>query len=342
MEGVICEHIWHKYGERMLLRDIILPLQPGSILCLLGGEGEGKTTLLRILTGEIAPSGGTVHANGILLAREDLLHARLMAEENLLRALRVRGADKILTQDRYARLAELFSLESCSHVLCKHLSHSQKERLTIACAVARRPQLLLLDAPICMDALREPLRLLAAESGMTVLFTARDPALALRCADTIALLSDGRIAQCDTPENVCAKPATLLCAQFLFPCNTLRGTVTGVRKHGEKCVLDVDGLEMECLCDTAPEVDDLLTLCIRCDRVHIARSPLPFGQNVSAAVTSVSFALGTEWITALLQNGQSVSACRHAEKISKLESGDKVFLCWDPHAAWLYPDAPVI
>lgn len=341
MQGVICSHIWHKHGENMLLRDITLPHYPGHILCLLGGKGSGKSTLLSILAGTLQPASGTVHTPHTLMVQECDLARRLTAEELLLRALRVKGADPALTRARLQRLLDLFCLAPYAQTRAAHLSHTQMECLCVACAVAKRPALLLLDSPRCMDAMHAALGQLARESGMMVLFTASDPA-ALRYADTAALLLDGRIVQCDAPETVYAHPATLDAARFLYPCALFHGTVSGVRKHGERCVLDADGLELDCLCTAEPDVGDSMTLCIRCHHLHLAPSPLPFGQNISGKVVDVSFAFDEERVSVLLQNGQTVNVLRHAEKSGKWAPDDRVFLCWDIHQGFLYPDIPQI
>ena len=341
MQGVICSHIWHKHGERMLLRDITLPLQEGRILCLLGKQSSGKSTLLSILAGTLTPASGAVHAPLALMAREDDLSPRLTAEELLLRALKAKGADQTLTLSRLERLLSLFDLAACRHIRCSHLSGTHREALFVACAVARRPGLLLLDAPCRMDRLSPALREVARESGMMVLFTAADPA-GIRYADTAALLLSGRIVQCDAPETLYARPATLDAARFLYPCAAFHGTVTGVRKSGEKCVLDAGGMELDCLCTTEPEVGDMMTLCVRSHHLHVAPSPLPFGQNVSGKVVDVAFSFDEERITVLLPNGQTVTAIRHAEKLSKWDTDDRVFLCWDIRQGHLYPDVPQI
>ena len=337
MSGLNVEHIWHKFGDRMLLRDIALKLQAGECCCLLGKSDSGKSTLLSQLKARCEKE----HLDVCLTAAPFAL-PRGTVEDALRRALHMKGADAALTEGRLCRLLDAFDLNPVRHLSCRDLSATRQECLAVALAVASRPAVLLLDGMHSLNALLPALRPIAAESGMAVLCATQDVHSALRHADTVALLHDGRILQHDTPQQVFAHPATLDAAQLLYPCAVIPGTVKGVREKDSRCMLDANGLEIECPCPDGTETGDRMTLLIPCRCLHLSLHPLPFGQNAAGKVTDVHFAFDEEAITLLLPGGTSVTALRRTEKSGKTEIGDRLFLCWDVQSCHLYPDAPVV
>ncbi|MBR6525941.1 MAG: ATP-binding cassette domain-containing protein [Clostridia bacterium] len=359
MQRMLCEHIWHHIEGRMLLRDISLPRKESEIICLLGDTGSGKTTLLRILAGILAPSRGQSHLHYVRMATEEALSPRLTTEENLLRALKIRGTDKALTQSRLDRLLTVFRLEDFRFTRCENLSHGEKELLSAACAVATRPGVLLLDMPCMMRDMHFALKTLMLENGMTVIYTARNVSDALYTADRIAFLHDGRILQLGTPEELMDHPAAPQIMARFGDCAVLRGTVSGVQKDKKskkdpaekeadapvhkKCALDVKGMTLDCLCPEDTDVEDDMIFMIRADRLHAFKSPQPFGQNLCGEITGIQHAFGEETLQVTLPSGDIVPVSRRAETFGghrKWETGDKVFLCWDIFHGHLFHDAP--
>ena len=373
MQRMLCEHIWHHIEGRMLLRDITLPREDSEILCLLGNTGSGKTTLLRILAGLLSPTRGNCQMHHVRMADEESLSPRLTAEENLLRALKVRGADKALTQTRLDRLLTVFGLEDFRFTRCENLSHGEKELLSVACAVACRPGVLLLDMPRMMGEMRMALKAIMMESGMTVIYTARDLRDALYCADRIAFLHDGRILQLGTPEELMDQPAAPQILARFADCTVLRGTVTGVQKDKKdkkeskkskkdsdtealsksaaneapaaaRCALDVNGMELDCLCPQDTDVEDDMIFMIRSDHLHAFRSPQPFGQNLCGEIADIQHFYGEETLHITVPSGDVVSvtfrSSTFGSKKKSWEVGDQVFLCWDVQNAHLFHDAP--
>ena len=195
------------YGERVVLRDVTLALEPGRTLLVLGPNGAGKSTLLRILATLLRPHAGrarvlahelpregwAVRGRIGLLAHEPLLYRDLSGRENLRYQARLFGAPEA----RVGELLERVGMARRADEPVRTLSRGMVQRLAICRTVLHRPELLLLDEPLAnLDPaaaeLVEPL--IGRTAGATRLLTSHDPAGALEEADEVLGLRDGRLA----------------------------------------------------------------------------------------------------------------------------------------------------
>jgi heme exporter protein A len=195
------------YGERVVLRDLSLTLEPGRTLLVLGPNGAGKSTLLRILATLLRPHAGRARVLGHevprdgwavrgrvgLLAHDPLLYRDLSGRENLRYQARLFG----VPAERVDALLERVGLAARADEPVRTLSRGMAQRLAVCRAVLHEPELLLLDEPLAnLDPaaaeLVEPL--IGRSSGATRLLTSHDPAGALAEADDVLGLRDGRAA----------------------------------------------------------------------------------------------------------------------------------------------------
>ncbi len=200
------------YGLKPVLRGVNLTLQRGERVALLGANGVGKTTLLRILAGLAKPSSGTVTIFGLDSAREmqmlrryigfvahqPYLYEELTALENLLFFARMYSVKQ--AQKRATELLHRVGLEKRMHERVHALSRGQLQRLSWARALLHAPGLLLLDEPetgLDQQAARLIDELLAEHIslGGSVLFSTHVLERALQASDAVALLHEGRIVQ---------------------------------------------------------------------------------------------------------------------------------------------------
>ncbi|MFJ7204067.1 ABC transporter ATP-binding protein [Streptomyces sp. NPDC098789] len=250
-----------EFGSAVALDGLDLDVAPGELLALLGPSGCGKTTALRVLAGFERPDAGQVLLDGKDIAavpanRRDTamvfqsysLFPHLNAADNVGFGLRMRGAPTAERRTRAAELLELVGLPGHGDRYPHQLSGGQQQRVALARALALRPRLLLLDEPLsALDAqvrvtLREEIRRLQLELGITTVFVTHDQEEALSMADRVAVMRGGRLEQCATPTELYARPATGFVADFIGAMNrvpahaTADGTVDvlGVR-------LPVDG-----------------------------------------------------------------------------------------------------
>ena len=212
-------------AEKPALDKVSISLSDGDIMALVGESGSGKTTLLRIIAGLENPNSGLVEIDGEIawssqtktLLPEDrnigfvfqdyALFPHLTVKNNILY-----GLHKIHQKsDRVERLKEIVSLtglENLEHRFPHELSGGQQQRVALARALAPEPNFILLDEPfsnldpVRKDSLRDELRSVVKESGVSALIVTHDTRDALSVADTLAVLKDGRLEQVGSPERV--------------------------------------------------------------------------------------------------------------------------------------------
>jgi putative spermidine/putrescine transport system ATP-binding protein len=232
------------------LDEVDLVVEPGELVVLLGPSGCGKTTALRCLAGLEDVTAGTVHIAGEDVSRvptnqRDLgmvfqqysLFPHLTVMENVEFGLRMR---KVPAEDRRRRSQEaldLVGLGEHGKRYAHQLSGGQQQRVALARALVTRPRVLLLDEPLsALDAkvragLRDEIRRIQTELGITTLFVTHDQEEALAVADRVAVMNDGRIEQIGTPEELYSTPVSPFVAGFVgltnrLPAELARGTVS--------------------------------------------------------------------------------------------------------------------
>ncbi|MGD9509456.1 MAG: sulfate/molybdate ABC transporter ATP-binding protein [Geminicoccaceae bacterium] len=233
------------------LAGVSLQINSGELVALLGPSGSGKTTLLRIIAGLDFPTGGKIKMDGIDASTKHVgarnvgfvfqhyaLFRHMTVFENVAFGLRVkprrvRPAEGEI-RERVMRLLKLVQLEGFAQRYPSQLSGGQRQRVALARALAIEPRVLLLDEPFgALDAkvrkdLRRWLRRLHEEMGLTSVFVTHDQEEALELADRVVVMSNGKIEQVGTPDEVYETPATPFVYEFLghvnrMPCTVARG-----------------------------------------------------------------------------------------------------------------------
>ena len=234
------------FGATVALDDLHLRIETGELVCLLGPSGCGKTTALRLLAGFEQPDAGAILVDGVdittvpprhrgfgMVFQEYSLFPHLTARANIEFGLRLRrkGAKEITaTVDR---LLGMTRLEHHADKYPHQMSGGQKQRVALARAVATEPRLLLLDEPLsALDAqvrehLREEIRRLQRELGVTTVFVTHDQHEAMAVADRVAVMRDGVLEQIDPPRALYSRPASRFVAGFVGTVNRVRARRTG-------------------------------------------------------------------------------------------------------------------
>jgi len=212
--AVRLEGLTRRYGSVLALDGLDLDIAGGEFVALLGPSGCGKTTALRAIAGFDRPDGGRVLVDGrdvtdVPANKRDMgmvfqaysLFPNLTVAENVAFGLRVRGRDKGERRGRATELLELVGLADRAQRYPHQLSGGQQQRVALARALAVAPQVLLLDEPLsALDAqvrvqLREEIRRIQLELGITTVFVTHDQAEALSVADRVGVLRAGRLEQ---------------------------------------------------------------------------------------------------------------------------------------------------
>ena len=227
---MILEHVTKSFGRYKALDDVSIVVEEGEFLTVIGRSGCGKTTMLRMINGLQKPDSGKVYAAGEDVGEADLIRLRrkigyviqnkglfphMTVEKNIIYVPVISGQkDKRQNRKLAEELIGLVGLER--EMLDRYpeeLSGGQQQRVGIARALASRPKLLLMDEPfgaldeITKRAMQNELLALQKKLGMTVVFITHDIREAMKLGDRVLVMEQGKIAQCDTPENVKKNPA---------------------------------------------------------------------------------------------------------------------------------------
>jgi putative spermidine/putrescine transport system ATP-binding protein len=234
----------HFFGQMQALAGISLAVAPGELIVLLGPSGCGKTTLLQIIAGFIRPTRGEVTLGGAridhvpanrrrigMVFQNYALFPHLSVFENVAYGLRARRAADAVIRTKVTEMLALVKMTDFAGRYPSALSGGQQQRVALARAMAIEPDVVLLDEPF--SALDKNLRLdmqieiksLFKGAGITSIMVTHDQEEALSMADRIAVMSDGRIEQIDTPNALYDRPISLFVNRFIGHSNFLRGTM---------------------------------------------------------------------------------------------------------------------
>jgi iron(III) transport system ATP-binding protein len=234
----------------------------GEIVVLLGPSGCGKTTTLRCVAGLEHPTSGEISIGGNIVsspAQGILLPPRLRdlgmvfqsyavwphmtVRQNVVYPLKHRKTGRGEANRRVDEVLELVGLSEYADRPVVALSGGQMQRVALARSIVYRPQLLLLDEPLSnLDAklrlrLRDDLRIILKQTGMTALYVTHDQAEAVVLGDRIGVMRDGKLLQMGTPDEIYNRPADLFVANFTGATNELVGTL--IERNGAFGLVDL-------------------------------------------------------------------------------------------------------
>ena len=237
------------FGSVKALDGLDLTVQPGELVALLGPSGCGKTTALRIVAGlEVATSGELLvngsRYNDTPASQRDMgmvfqsysLFPNLTVAENIEYGLRARKVDSEKRSKRVKAMLELVDLAVKAKSYPHQLSGGQQQRVALARALAIEPRVLLLDEPLsALDAqvrgqIREEIRRIQLELGITTLFVTHDQEEAMAISDRVGVMSHGKLEQIDTPIALYNSPATPFVASFVGQANRIPAQITAKGK----------------------------------------------------------------------------------------------------------------
>ncbi|MFQ1700578.1 ABC transporter ATP-binding protein [Loktanella agnita] len=238
-------NIVKEFGGRRVVDDVSLTVSPGQVTCLLGPSGCGKSTTLRIVAGVEMQGSGTIHVDGALVCdtvyrvppegrgiglmfQDFALFPHLTVGKNV--AFGLKGRD---SKTRVHDLLDKVGMSRFVDEYPQQLSGGEQQRVALARALAPRPRIMLMDEPFSGldDRLRDDIRdetldVLKSE-GTAVLLVTHEPGEAMRMADEIALMRDGRIVQQGAPYNIYNAPKDRAAAAFFSDINVISGRVQG-------------------------------------------------------------------------------------------------------------------
>ena len=242
------------FGSVVALDYLDLTVGSGEFISLLGPSGCGKTTALRIVAGFDWPDSGAVLVDGEdvlglpankrnmgMVFQAYSLFPNMTAQQNVEFGLRVRRQHKEQRAKRARELLDLVGLANAMDRYPRQMSGGQQQRVALARSLAIEPNVLLLDEPLsALDAkvrvqLREEVRRIQLELGITTLYVTHDQEEALSISDRVAVMSAGRIEQLGTPAQIYSNPRTAFVASFVGTMNKLEGIVESSAERRVRC-----------------------------------------------------------------------------------------------------------
>jgi len=240
------EDLRRHYGGVTALDGLSLTLAPGELVALLGPSGCGKTTALRLVAGLEEANEGRVIFGGEdvtnvpankreigMVFQAYSLFPHMTATQNVEFGMQLHRVGSDERQKRASSMLELVGLSAHAYKYAHQLSGGQQQRVALARALAIQPKVLLLDEPLsALDAkvrsrLRDEIRRVQLEVGITTLFVTHDQEEALAIADRVGVMNAGRIEQLGSPTTIYSRPATAFVAEFVGLTNRLAGVVKG-------------------------------------------------------------------------------------------------------------------
>ncbi len=240
------------FGSFQASRDISFGVAQGQLAALLGPSGSGKTTILRMIAGLEYPDSGEILIDGRIVNdvpgsqrgigfvfQNYALFRYMNVRDNIAFGLEVQKKPRAEVDARVRELLALTGLSGLEKRFPGQLSGGQRQRVAFARALAPHPRLLLLDEPFAaIDAkvrqeLRQWLKGMITELGITSIFVTHDQEEALEVADSIIVTNRGRVEQIGTPTDIYMKPETAFVTRFVGNSPVIEGDwrFKGFRKH---------------------------------------------------------------------------------------------------------------
>jgi iron(III) transport system ATP-binding protein len=288
------------------LREASFALPRGTFFTLLGPSGCGKTTTLRCIAGLEQPDAGIIRIGddamfdaarrvSVSLNRRNVgmvfqsyaIWPHMSVFENVAFPLRV-AKDRSYDKAEIARLVgealDTVSLGGFGDRSATRLSGGQQQRVALARAIVRKPRLLLLDEPLSnLDAslreeMRNELRRLQQQLGVTTVYVTHDQSEALEMSDSIAVMEQGRIVQIGAPREIYFNPANGFVARFVGTTNWLAGQVEETRADDVRIRM-ADGNVIVCRASEGLSAGDRVSVSVRPESIHLTGEGMPGGHR---------------------------------------------------------------
>ena len=303
------DNVTKTFGQTTAVSNFSAELEDGHLICLLGPSGCGKSTLLNMLCGIIPVSQGQIffddkdvtklppdQRNIGMVFQNYALYPHMTVAENIAFPLEIQ---KVKRDERKARVEEIAKLVHVDNLLRRYpseLSGGQQQRVAIARAMVKKPQLLLMDEPLSnLDArlrleMREEIRRIQKETGITTVFVTHDQEEAMSISDSILLMKDGVLIQNGLCQELYVNPNCLFVAEFLGnpPANKIIQDDKILAIRPEAFTLDPNGTEAEIQYISEMGKDQIVTMTYLGNTVrailNLEDSALSAGSKIKVSV----------------------------------------------------------
>lgn len=236
-------NIVKRYGDNTVIPNLNLDIKNGEFFTLLGPSGCGKTTFLRMIAGFNSIEGGEInfddkvinnipaHNRNIgMVFQNYAIFPHLTVKQNVEYGLKVRKMPKAEMEKKVADILKVVKIDDYKDRLPENLSGGQQQRVALARSIVIHPSVLLMDEPLSnLDAklrveMRSAIRDVQKEVGITTVYVTHDQEEALAISDRIAVMKDGIVQHCGTPEEIYTRPSNTFVSTFIGHSNLFKGT----------------------------------------------------------------------------------------------------------------------
>lgn len=340
MATVRLDRVTRRFSKSAAVENITFEIPDGEFWVLVGPSGCGKSTILRTIAGLETTTSGELYignrlVNQVPARQRDVamvfqnyaLYPHLSVAENIAFGLKMRSCDPKTIQERVESVARILEISHLLDRKPRQLSGGQQQRVALGRAIARQPQVFLLDEPLSnldaqlRDGTRTELKQLHQKVGITTIYVTHDQVEAMTLADRIVVLDRGKIQQIGTPQEIYDRPMNRMVATFLGspPMNLIAATIA-------ESSIQIGNQSFPISIDLSPGQFDL---GIRPEHISVdAQEPH------CRAEVSVIEPLGREVLVRAVLEGRSINL--QTDPAMNLKLGDRLPLRFDLDRLFLF------
>jgi spermidine/putrescine transport system ATP-binding protein len=353
------DHVRKSFGDFVAVEHADFGIRQGEFFAMLGPSGCGKTTTLKMIAGFEQPTSGKVLLNGADVSRvppykrnvntvfqQYALFPHMTVADNVRFGPKSKKVPKSEYEPNVAQMLEVVRLSEFADRRPSQLSGGQQQRVALARALVNFPSALLLDEPLAAldlklrEAMQFELKRIQREVGITFVFVTHDQGEALTMSDRIAVMSEGRVEQIGTPEEIYNSPASLFVAGFIGSANLLPGDVVGT--DGDDTVVALTaGHTVRARTDLERPAGVPVSVMLRPERLTASATARDDGRSIEGTVADVVFQGATARIVVHLKDeSEVIASVVTGTDLPFLMPGNTVHLTWDPGSAFLLSGWP--
>ncbi len=348
------------FGDTVAVQSVNLTVRRHEIFALLGSSGCGKSTLLRMLAGFEAPTSGKIMLDGVdltgvppykrpvnMMFQSYALFPHMTVAANVAYGLKQEGVDRQEIHDRVFAALDLVQMAGYSRRKPAQLSGGQQQRVALARSLVKRPKLLLLDEP--MSALDKQIRQktqielvrILDQVGVTCVMVTHDQEEAMTMASRIAVMTEGQIVQCGTPQDVYTFPNSRFVAGFIGSTNIFTGTI--VVDEPDHIVIESDELMRPLFVNhgVSEPLGMEVFVSIRPEQIRVLIDQPDDETNIGHGIVTHVAWMGSYTLYQIrLDAGKIIEASVPGIELSRDNApgiDDEVFVTWGPDSGTVLP-----